>query len=175
MKTNIFNPFKIVLSLFLIMIFGISANAQSDKRLGRKPKTSEQEIKNKPAITFPTAGSVIDGPFVIIGKAEPNTYITLRVTPIYNFPANPSGKPTLRISGKEYEPQELSIKADEKGIWQSPAISVLFDPKAINTKIFAFVAQKSGSKYYESKNIEYKTSRVLFMEKVPMKIPGKKK
>lgn len=173
MRTNIFNLSKTLLLLIFVITFSLNFSAQSGEKLKRKPKPSSQGIENKPAITFPTAGSVIDGPFVIMGKAEPNTYINLRVSPIYNFPANPSGKPTLRISTKEHNPQEFSIKADEKGIWQSPPIQVLFDPKAINTKIFAFVSQKSGSQYYESKNIEYKTSPKLFLKTVPMKIPAK--
>jgi len=169
MKTNIFNLSKAVFSLLILLMMSNEAQAQ----LGKKRKTNTEEIKNNPAITFPTAGSVIDGPFVIMGKAEPNTYINLRVDPIYNFPANPSGKPTLRISTKEHNPQEFSIKADDKGIWQSPPIQVLFDPKAINTKIFAFISQKLGSQYYESKNIEYKTSPKLFLKTIPMKIPAK--
>lgn len=169
MKTNIFNLSKTIFSLFILLMMSNEAQAQ----LGKKRKTNTQEIKNNPAITFPTAGSVIDGPFVIMGKAEPNTYINLRVSPIYNFPANPSGKPTLRISTKEHNPQEFSIKADEKGIWQSPPIQVLFDPKAINTKIFAFITQQLGLYRYESKTIEYKTSPKLFLKTIPMKIPAK--
>lgn len=169
MKTNIFNLSKAVFSLLILLMMSNEAQAQ----LGKKRKTNTQEIKNNPAITFPTAGSVIDGPFVIMGKAEPNTFINLRVDPIYNFPANPTGKPTLRISTKEHNPQEFSIKADEKGVWQSPPIQVLFDPKAINTKIFAFITQQLGSYHYESKTIEYKTSPKLFLKTIPMKIPAK--
>lgn len=173
MKINTLPRFKTILSVLLLLMIGSNANAQLSKKLERKPRPAGQESKIKPAITSPTAGSEITGPFVMVGRAAPNTYINLYVTPIYTVPGNGTGKPTLLVSTPNHQRQEFNIKADEKGIWKSPVIEVLFDEQTTNRRIFAFVSQTWGAERYESKNIEYRASPKLVLSKKVIKIPAK--
>lgn len=170
MKTNLINlSLKASLSLCLLII-SINVNAQ----LGKKPK-SQSASKVRPTITSPVAGSTIEGPFVIAGKAQPNSYVNLYVTPIYKTPASTNGKPTLVISSPKHIQQHFSVKANDNGIWQSPLIEVMFDSKVSERRIFAFVSQTWGTEHYESKNIEYMVSSKFMMKTLPIKASTKDK
>ena len=169
MKTNLIKLLKINLMLCLLI-----TSTVAEAQLVRKPK-SQSTDKAKPSITSPVAGSTIDGPFVMVGKAEPNSYVNLYVTPIYKAPSSTNGKPTLVVSSPKHIQQHFSVKADDNGIWQSPVIEVMFDSKVTNRRIFAFVSQTWGTERYESKNIEYMVSPKLIMKTVSVKVPTKEK
>ncbi|RYG19608.1 MAG: hypothetical protein EOO07_06510 [Chitinophagaceae bacterium] len=112
MKSNFKNLIRITVSLFMLLTFGISADAQEGPKLIRKKKVDFMDGKVKPIITSPVAGSTIDGPFVMVGKGEPNTFINLYVTPIYKEPVNSSAKPILVVSSPKHKPQHFSVKAN---------------------------------------------------------------
>ncbi|SOD14223.1 hypothetical protein [Pedobacter xixiisoli] len=173
MKANINSLIRATVTLCLLIMMGFNVDAQVGPKLIRKKKVDPMEGKVKPIMTSPVAGSTIDGPFVMVGKAEPNTFINLYVTPIYREPTSSSGKPVLVVSTPKHKPQHFSIKADEKGVWQSPVIEVLFDSKTSNRRIFAFVSQTWGTDRYDSKQIEYFASPKLTMIMAPMKVPAK--
>ncbi|MFN0257674.1 hypothetical protein [Pedobacter ureilyticus] len=169
MKTDLINLLKTSLLACLLITF-TTAEAQ----LVRKPK-SQSTAKAKPSITSPAAGSTIDGPFVMVGKAEPNSYVNLYVTPIYKEPSSKDGKPILIVSSPKHKQQHFSVKADDNGVWQSPIIEVLFDSKVTDRRIFAFVSQTWGTERYESKNMEYMVSSKMIIKTVPVRVATKGK
>lgn len=77
MKTNIMNLIKTGIAVCLLIICNLNADAQLGKKLKKKPSGTTTTNKIKLAITSPSAGSVIDGPFVLVGKAEPNTTVNV--------------------------------------------------------------------------------------------------
>lgn len=158
---NSFKLWKRITALCFLIIVSVNTQAQLSKKLKRDPGTEAMVKKINPAITSPTAGSVIDGPFVLVGKAAPNSTLNVTISPIYKLPASTNGKPVLVVSGPSYERQQFVVKADANGIWQSPVIRVHFDPKATGTRIFAHVWQKWGERIYESRNTEYIASQKL--------------
>lgn len=160
---------KITTTLCLLIGVSIIANAQVGKKLTRKPKDESSASRVNPVITSPAAGSTINGPFVLVGKAEPNTWINLYVTPIYKLPASPNGKPVLVVSTPRHKRQEFRVKADDNGVWQSSLIEVMFDSKVSDRRIFVHLSQQWGTEYYESKNTEYLASPKLIM--LPGKMP----
>lgn len=174
MKNSI-KLWKRITALCFLIIVSVNTQAQLGKKLKRDPGTQVMATKVKPAITSPTAGSVIDGPFVLVGKAAPNSTLNLTVSPIYKLPASTNGKPILVVSGLNYERQQFVVKADANGIWQSPVIRVNFDSKVTDRRIFAHVWQKFGEQIYESKNTEYFASPKLVMEKKIINIPTNEK
>lgn len=174
MKTNLKNLLKTSSSLCLLILMVINTNAQEVKKLIKKKKVDPMEGKVKPIITSPSAGSVIDGPFVLVGKAEPNTTVNVAVSPIYKLPKSGTGT-VLRVSSPLHEPQEFTAKADENGIWQSRLIEVRYDPKATDRRIFASVYQIWGSEILRSGNTEYLGSPKLIMIMETIKVPAKPK
>lgn len=170
MKTNLHNLLKTSIAVCLLIVCSTSANAQIGKKLTREKKADFMEGKVKPMITSPAAGSTVNGPFVMVGKAEPGTYINLYVNPIYKLSASTNGKPILVVSTPQHKIQHFSVKADDKGVWQSPVIEVMFDSKTTDRRIFAFVSQTWGKETYETKNIEYLASPKLVMVTVPAKL-----
>lgn len=150
MKTNIMNLFKTSIVVCLLIICSLNADAQ----LGKKPKSATSG-KLTPSITSPSGGSAINGPFVLLGKAEPNTTVNVTISPIYIMPKSTDGKPILRVSTPLHETQEFTAKADANGIWQSRIVEVLYDPKATGRRIFASVYQIWGKETLQSRNTEY--------------------
>lgn len=175
MKTNLHNLFKASLAVCLIIISSINAQAQVGKKLSEKRTADPMQGKVKPLITSPVAGSTIDGPFVMVGKAEPNTSINIYVTPQYKLPKSPNGKPVLVISTPKHKQQHFTAKADANGVWQSPLIEVMFDSKTTDRRIFAFVDQIWGTSRYATKNFEYFASPKLTMIMETIKVPIKPK
>lgn len=175
MKKQVITLLKMAISLSLLIIVSLNANAQLGKKLKRHKSVDPMDGKVKPVITSPTAGATIDGPFVMVGKAEPNTAINIYVSPIYKLPKSPDGKPILVVSTPKHEHQHFTAKADANGIWQSPLIEVMFDSKTTDRRIFAFVNQIWGSYTYETKNIEYFASPKLAMTMETIKVPVKQK
>ncbi len=160
---------KAMLLLFLMVTISTIASAQLNKKFKKDYKYEGTPTKYAPIITSPQAGSVIDGPFVLVGKAEPNATITLKVTPIYQFSKNTSGKTNLVVSTPAHQPQDFTFIADGKGLWQSPLIEVMFDSKTINRQIFVSASQQWGSRRSEIKMTKYKASPTLTMLIVPIK------
>lgn len=175
MKTNKINLLKTIFSFCLLIVCSLNVNAQLGKKPRTQPSVSVWATKVKPIITSPVSGSTINGPFVMVGKGEPNSYINLYVTPQYRLPANNTGKPTLVVSSPQHKQQHFSVKADEKGIWQSPLIEVRFDSKTTDRRIFAFLTQTWGAERYETKNVEYLASPKLTMIMETVKMPAKPK
>jgi len=175
MKKQVINLLKIAISFCLLIIVSINADAQVGKKLTKKKSVDTSEGKVKPMITSPVAGSTVDGPFVLVGKAEPNTWINIAVTPIYKLPKSTNGKPILVVSTANHKHQEFRAKADEKGVWQSPLIEVMFDSKTTDRRIFASVNQIWGSKVLQSGNTEYLASPKLTMIMETIKVPAKPK
>ncbi|TKC08928.1 hypothetical protein [Pedobacter frigoris] len=175
MKTNLKNLLRISLSLCLLIVISINTNAQEGKKLIKKKKVDTTEGKIKPIITSPVAGSTVDGPFVLVGKAEPNTTVNVIVSPIYQLPKSTTGKTVLRVSTPLHEPQQFTAKADANGVWQSRLVEVQYDPKATNKRIFASVNQIWGSKVIQSGNTEYFASPKLTMIVGTIKVPAKPK
>lgn len=173
MKKQAITLFKITVSLCLLIIVSVNADAQVGKKLTKHKSEDPMAGKVKPIITSPTAGSTIDGPFVLVGRAEPNTAINVYVTPVYRLPKSPDGKPILVVSTPQHEHQQFNAKADANGVWQSPLIEVRFDSKTTDRRIFAFVNQIWGSYTYETKNIEYFASPKLTMIMKTIKMPLK--
>lgn len=175
MKTNLQNLLKTSIAVCLLIICSLNTDAQEVVKLVRKKKVDFMEGKVKPIITSPVAGSTVTGPFVMVGKGEPNTYINLYVNPIYKLPASTNGKPILVVSTPNHKLQHFSVKADSKGVWQSPVIEVMFDSKTTDRRIFAFVTQTWGTETYETKNTEYFASPKLTMTMEKVTIPLKPK
>jgi len=175
MKKQFVNLLKIAISFCLLITVSINADAQVSKKLTRKKSVDPSEGKVKPIITSPVAGSTVDGPFVLVGKAEPNTTVNVIVSPIYQLPKSTNGKSILRISTPLHEPQQFTAKADANGIWQSRLVEVRYDPKATNKRIFASVNQIWGSKVLQSGNTEYLASPKLTMIMETVKVPMKPK
>jgi len=173
MKSNLQNLLKTSIAVCLLIIFGINADAQVGKKLIKDKSADHMEGKVKPVITSPAAGSTIDGPFVLVGKAEPNTAVNIYVTPIYKLPKSANGIPILVVSTPKHEQQHFSAKADANGVWQSPLIDVRFDSKTTDRRIFAFVSQIWGTYTYQTKNIEYFASPKLTMLMETVKMPVK--
>lgn len=172
MKSDLQNLLKTSIAVCLLVIYCINADAQVGKKLTKKP-ADPMEGKVKPVITSPMAGSTVDGPFVLVGKAEPNTAINIYVTPIYKLPKSANGKPVLVVSTPQHKQQHFSAKADANGVWQSPLIEVRFDSKTTGRRIFAFVDQIWGSYTYQTKNIEYLASPKLTMLMETVKMPAR--
>ena len=171
MKTNLHR----LLSLCFLITVCLNATAQVGKKLPKKNSEDAMNGKVKPMITSPTAGSTVDGPFVLVGKAEPNTWVNIRVTPVYKLPKSTTGKPILVVSTANHKPQEFKAKADEKGVWQSQLIEVMFDSKTTDRRIFAAVNQTWDSYTYQSKNTEYLASPKLTLIMETIKVPVKPK
>ncbi len=165
------------LSLLLCIILSISTvtNAQVKKLPNKKSLAKTIPSKQMPIVTTPAAGSVIDGPFVLVGKAEPNSSLNLRITPIYKLPKRTDGKTTLIVSTPAHKPQEVVVKADANGVWQSPLMEVIFDPKTTDRRIFALVSQTWDGKVYSGKQIEYQASPKLTILLTPIKDAPKPK
>lgn len=128
------------------------------RSIGQKPKSAASG-KLTSSITSPTGGSVIGGPFVLVGKAEPNTTVNVTISPIYAMPKSTDGKPVLRVSTPLHERQEFTAKADANGVWQSRVVEVHYDPKATGRRIFASVYQIWGNEILQSRNTEYMVSQ----------------
>lgn len=175
MKTNLHNLLKTSIAVCLLIICSINADAQTGKKLIKRKKVDPTEGKVKPIITSPVAGSTVEGPFVLVGKAEPNTTVNVVVSPIYQLPKSTNGKTVLRVSTPLHEPQQFTAKADANGIWQSRLVEVQYDPKATNRRIFAAVNQIWGSKNMQSGNTEYFASPKLTMTAEIIKVPTKPK
>ncbi|MDR6782304.1 hypothetical protein ABIE26_001207 [Pedobacter africanus] len=175
MKKQVITLLKMAISLCLLIIVSLNADAQLGKKLKRHKSVDPMDGKVKPVITSPAAGATIDGPFVMVGKAEPNTAINIYVSPIYKLPKSPDGKPILVVSTPKHKHQHFTAKADANGIWQSPLIEVMFDSKTTDRRIFAFVNQIWGSYTYETKNIEYFASPKLTMTMETIKVPVKQR
>lgn len=175
MKTNLQNLLKTSIAVCLLIICSLNTDAQEVVKLVRKKKVDFMEGKVKPIITSPVAGSTVTGPFVMVGKGEPNTSINLYVNPIYKLPASTNGKPILVVSTPNHKIQHFVVKADSKGVWQSPVIEVMFDSKTTDRRIFAFVSQTWGTETYETKNTEYFASPKLTMTMEKVTIPLKPK
>ena len=173
MKSNLQNLSNTVIAVCLLIISSINADAQVGKKLTKDKSADPMEGKVKPIITSPAAGSTVDGPFVLVGKAEPNTVINIYVTPIYRLPKSTNGKPILVVSTPKHQQQHFSAKADAYGVWQSPLIEVRFDRKTVDRRIFAFVNQVWGTYTYQTKNIEYFASPKLTMLMETVKMPAK--
>ncbi|RZJ63725.1 MAG: hypothetical protein EOO47_28080, partial [Flavobacterium sp.] len=150
MKKQMVTLWKKTILLCLLVVISLSAHAQ----LGKKPKSAASG-KLTPSITSPTDGSVIGGPFVLVGKAEPNTTVNVTISPIYAMPKSTDGKPVLRVSTPLHERQEFTAKADANGVWQSRVVEVHYDPKATGRRIFASVYQIWGNEILQSRNTEY--------------------
>ena len=151
MKTNHHHLLKTSIAICLLIICSLNVEAQIGKKLTIIKKLDPMEGKVKPLITSPVAGSTIDGPFVMVGKAEPNTSINIYVTPKYKLPKSANGKPVLVISTPKHGHQHFTAKADANGVWQSPLIEVMFDSKTTDRRIFAFVDQIWGTYKYSTK------------------------
>ncbi|MFA4870726.1 MAG: hypothetical protein WC623_21195 [Pedobacter sp.] len=173
MKTNIINLFKTSIAVCLLIICSINTDAQVGKKLTRHKSEDPMAGKVKPIITSPAAGATIDGPFVMVGKAEPNTAINIYVTPSYTLPKSPDGKPILVVSTPKHRGQHFNAKADANGVWQSPLIEVMFDSKTTERRIVVFVNQIWGSYTYTSKHIDYWASPKLTMMMETVKMPLK--
>lgn len=175
MKTNFHHLLRISVTVCLLIMCNPNADAQIGKKLTKKKSVDPTEGKVKPIITSPVAGSTIDGPFVMVGKAEPNTTVNVIVSPIYQLPKSTNGKPVLRVSTPLHEPQQFTAKADANGVWQSRLVEVQYDPKATNKRIFASVNQIWGSKVLQSGNTEYFASPKLKIIMETTKVPVKPK
>lgn len=173
MKKQFITLLKMAISLCLLIIVSLNADAQVGKKLAKHKSEDPMAGKVKPIITSPAVGSTIDGPFVLVGKAEPNTAVNIYVTPVYKLPKSPNGKPILVVSTPKHKHQQFTAKADKNGVWQSPLIEVMFDSKTTDRRIFAFVNQIWGTYTYQSKNIEYFASPKLTMLMETVKMPAK--
>lgn len=155
MKTNNINIFRTTLAVCILTIVSFNANAQLKKKLKTSTDAPTSTSKIKPTITSPTTGSTNAGPFVLVGKAEPNSFVNVNVAPIYQLPKSTTGKTVLRVSTPLHEPQQFTARADKNGVWKSRLVEVEYDPKATNRRIFASVYQIWGSQVLQSGNTEY--------------------
>lgn len=154
-----------------LLIICLSLHAQVD--IKKTLAESSARAKNNPTISSPAVGSVITGPFVLVGKGEPNATITLHITPVSKLPNNTTGRPLLVVSGPLYKPQDFTFAANAKGVWQSPLIEVKFNEKNTDKKIQVFAAQAWGTYHSAGKVYEYPAQPKLQMISVPVTIPKK--
>lgn len=150
---------KVPILCVLLLVFFATANAQT---IPVKVVKSTAPSIDMPVVTSPVAGSEINGPFVLVGKGQPNATITIIVTPQYS---NNSGHPVLLSASTAayYKSQSFTARADASGKWQSPMIEVRFADKTTNRKIQVSCLQAIGISKSKVKTLQYKGPQELKM------------
>ncbi len=156
---------KIIAKIFLLNLFllgtGITVHCQvfmKQAKIVTKPIT-----KKEPVITSPLPGSEISGPFVLVGKAEPNATVTIIVTPKNTYPPNTSGRPRLLMGSAAYKAQTFTVTANAKGFWQTEMIEVKFNTDAKDKTIQVFTSQEWDAAKSTGKTVVYKTPGMIMI------------
>lgn len=146
-----------------LCIFGAFSTANAQTFMKKDVKLSKGLSKKEPIITSPLPGSEISGPFVLVGKAEPNAMVTIKVTPKNGYISNGTGKPRFVQSGATYKEQVFTVQANVKGLWQSEVIEVSFNTGATDKKILVFTSQDYDGGTSTGKTVEYKTPGMIMV------------
>jgi hypothetical protein len=168
------NVIKICTLFLFLSITVVSVQAQI---ISKKAKVINQKVQvvskasslMDPVITSPLAGSEINGPFVLVGKAAPNSTVYLSVIPTNKYPENKTGRPRLLQGAAPYKEQNFTITVNAKGLWQSEMIEVKFNTDATDKKIQVYALQEDGMLRSKKRMIEYKTPGMI-MIMAPAKI-----
>lgn len=145
--------------LLVLFLVGSLASVSAQKIV----LLSKVTMKKDPVITSPLPGSEISGPFVLVGKGEPNATVTIKVTPKNNFSANSTGRPRFIQSGVLYKEQQFAVTVNSKGFWQSEMIEVKFNANATDKKIQVFTSQTYDGGSSVGKTVEYKTPGMIMV------------
>ena len=141
-------------NIILIVMLVAGATTLPAQTLKQKIGTRAVSLEN-PTVTVPAAGSVINGPFVMVGRAMPGAQVTIHVTPVSK---NTSSQPHLIVKGSEglYNPQDFTVTAAASGRWESPSIEVKFYNNVTDKRIQIFTAQAIDGKSSVGQTLEYK-------------------